>query len=87
MNTIHKFDLTISMETPLLLTPKAKPLCVQVQHGLPRLWVHMDTSDEKKLRRFRIYGTGHECDEPSENYVGTFQVGDGDFVWHLFEVK
>jgi hypothetical protein len=37
------------------------------------------------VRRFRVFGTGHEFDPVRYDYVGTGIVPGGDLVWHLME--
>lgn len=38
-------------------------------------------------RTFSIYGTGHEHESISGEYVGTFQLQGGALVFHVFEEK
>jgi len=79
---IWKFQLT-SMEIPM---PVGAEICAfQYQHGVPCVWAIVDPDVMKEVRRFRIFGTGHELPGPDKCcYVGTVQ--DGSFVWHLFEL-
>ena len=70
----------------------ARVLCVQMQHAMPEMWVLVDPNLNlgKVWRRFHLVGTGHEhdaADLPYEGYVGTFQVSQGTFIFHLFELK
>lgn len=47
-------------------------------------WAQVDPEAPARLRRFQIFGTGWAI--PSDaNPVGT--AIDGDFVWHLFELR
>lgn len=82
MRTIHKFQLT----APEIPMPANAEVCTfQFQHGVPTIWAIVDTDDVVELRRFHIFGTGHELpDEDRCAYVGTYQ--DGPMVWHLFEL-
>ena len=41
----------------------------------------------KELRTFSIYGTGHQHESISGEYVGTFQLHGGALVYHVFEEK
>lgn len=69
----------------VLLPIGAKVLCVQVQNLKPCIWALVDTDAAHEPRRFTFYGTGHQCDENPDDYVGTFQMQDGTYVFHLFE--
>lgn len=64
----------------------AKLLDVQMQKGVPMLWVLCNKSEEPThAKRFVVYGTDHNV--PSEvsvqSYVGTWQ--NESLVMHLFE--
>jgi len=51
------------------------------------MWVlHTTNTKIVEPRLFRIYGTGAEIKD-LENliYIGTFQMHNGDMVWHVFE--
>jgi len=65
----------------------AKILCTATQGQQVCLWALVD-SDQKKMetRRIRIYGTGHPIDEPNLEYIGTYQLMDGRFIGHVFEI-
>lgn len=56
---------------------------IDMQNGVPCMWIFVDTDSEVVKRKFRIYGTGHEV-EDGNVYRGTFF--QGMFVWHVFEV-
>jgi hypothetical protein len=63
-------------------------LCVQAQREIPCLWAIVDTGTNMKVpRKFLIVGTGHDLgdDEDIGAYIGTFQIRDGSFVFHVFE--
>lgn len=63
----------------------AEILTVQTQHEIPCLWFKCDPSAEIETRKFSIIGTGHPITVDEGEYIGTFQVNDGAFVFHLFE--
>lgn len=87
MLTIHKYPITTTFT--LHLPVDAQILSVQMQHGAPQMWVLLDTAAEKTSTRFfRVYGTGHEIDaEFNPQFLGTFQLHGGTYVFHLFEGK
>lgn len=82
--TIWKYPLKLIETQEILLPLGPKFLCVQVQNGIPTIWVMVNSKAELIGQGFRIIGTGWQLtEEPSGRYLGTFQL-DG-FVWHLFE--
>ena len=87
MQTIWKYEIPIADEFTLMLKKGGRILCVQVQRGIPCIWVIVDTEAEEEARCFMLRGTGHELAASSGTYyyIGTFQLGNGDFVGHLFE--
>ncbi len=82
---VWKYPMTVP-ETVLDLPEDARVLCVQVQHEVPNLWVLLDPDRPAQRRRFGIAGTGHPIDIAGLPYVGTFQLFDGGFVGHVFEL-
>ena len=91
MLTIYKYPVLYMENHFTLELPKnAKILTVQTQKGNPQLWAMVDSETEKETRHFRLAGTGHPLGEDYLriiNYIGTFQMGNGELVFHLFEVK
>ena len=89
MKTIYKYGLSITDTQNVQMPFGARILCVQVQRGTPCIWAEVDTEEERtEMRRIDIYGTGHPMDRNPEfgsSYIGTFQVRDGDFVFHVYE--
>jgi len=83
MKTIWKYD--INPYSKLKIPKGAEILSVQCQKDKSCIWVLVDPSNEKELRVFRGYGTGHELPDNPGKFIGTFQLFDGDLVFHLFE--
>lgn len=80
--TIWKFQVTA---TEVLMPWDAEVCTFQFQNGVPCIWAIVDPGASKVVRRFQIFGTGHEIPALNEGcYVGTAQ--EGPFVWHLFEL-
>lgn len=79
---IWKFQLTAE-DIPM---PMDAEVCAfQFQAGVPCIWAIVDPDITKIVRRFKIFGTGHELPPIDQCcYVGTCQ--EGAFVWHLFEL-
>ena len=63
----------------------AQILSVHVQAGEPQMWAMVDLSNKPEKREFGLYGTGHTMPDDPGKFIGTFQLADGDLVFHLFE--
>ena len=67
----------------------AEIIHLDVQNGIPRIWVVVDPNEEKfEEREFALLGTGHSTVWEwvgKESHVGTFLTNP--FVFHLFEMK
>jgi len=64
-------------------------LTIQVQKNTPCIWVLVNPNNEIETRHFEVYGTGHNIyctDSIERKYINTFQLNDGDLVFHLFEI-
>jgi len=84
MKTIWKYEIPLQDKFKLKMPFNAKPLTVQVQHGVPCLWVLVDTSKELEEYSFRVVGTGHQI-KFAGDYIGTFQISGGSLVFHVFQ--
>ena len=88
MLKIHKYEVLIQ-DYPVIWTYEgAQVLTVQTQFGDPYLWVLCDPNKPPVKRRFRLAGTEYpiEEDENMLHYCGTFQLAEGECVFHLFEI-
>lgn len=81
---IWKFPLS-SKDATVEMPEHAEILTVQAQGEIPCIWAIVNPDNEKELRHFEIYGTGHDLTASKKKYIGTFQVNGGAFVYHLFE--
>lgn len=82
---IYKY--TIAPETHINLPVDAKVLSVQMQHGSPRMWILYDDNAPKIERSFILLPTGDIASAIElKEFIGTFQMHNGDYVWHLFEI-
>jgi hypothetical protein len=84
--TIWKFALAIKDEQEIGMPAGAEVLSVHAQYGAICLWALLNPDAAVEQRTFRIHGTGHLVLEPGR-FLGTVLMGDGDFVWHVFEVR
>ncbi|MBU0846654.1 hypothetical protein KKH23_05640 [Patescibacteria group bacterium] len=83
MKTIWKYTIPLEGRFSIGMPVDAEILCLQIQHGEPRIWALVDPDAEIEEREFVLYGTGHPI-ERTGSYVGTYQTGS--FVFHVFEV-
>jgi hypothetical protein len=85
MRTIHKYKLDAlhSMRgTQIVALPSAfLILHLDVQNGVPCLWVEVEDSTPRYNHTFTRYGTGWEI-EGDEIHIGTYM--DGPYVWHVY---
>jgi len=89
MMTIWKYNLGIQDYLEIDMPIGADILDMQMQHGIPTLWALVDPEAKEIKRKFIIRGTGHDIDgELYENmyFIGTFQMDDGNLIFHVFEV-
>jgi hypothetical protein len=87
MKTVYKYSLGKQGRATVKIPEGAKVLHVAVQREDICLWALVDTEQPSVERTFTVYGTGHEAFEATDqNYVGTFLIDNGLFVFHVFEV-
>lgn len=89
MQAIWKFPLTVMDDQDVVLPKGSVILTVQVQNERPTLWAQVNPDVvEAETRRIHIVGTGHLFEViGSWRYIGTFQLLNGDFVGHVYEVE
>jgi len=84
MRTIHKFPIQISGGDFIIpLSGECQVLDVQVQQGVPMMWVELDPDAEKMPTTFAVFPTGGEIDDEWV-HLATFQMHGGELVWHLY---
>lgn len=92
MNVIYKYEVPIEDTFKVALPHDAEVLTVQFDEktGRPVMWAKLNTEDELVEREFAVIGTGNPIPDIHEslcyNYIGTFQMGNGRFIGHLFEI-
>jgi hypothetical protein len=87
MRKVWKYELPTCGEFDITLPDLAKPLTVQVQRGCPVAWVEIYPGGKLRRYSFGVFMTDQEI--PSEyyafgHYLGTFQLGGGDYVAHVY---
>mgnify|MGYP003452762052 FL=1 len=87
-NVIWKFGLEVKDIQFLAVPTGAKFLDAQMQNGNLQLWALCDNSKPLiEKRKIAIYGTGNPVPSNSGEHIATFQMSDGNLVFHVFEIK
>lgn len=60
--------------------------CIDTQRGYPCLWCLVDTEEKEREVLIRIIGTGNPAPDSltRKDYLGTYQLFNGNFVGHVF---
>jgi len=90
MLRVFKYDLPLNDYFKLDLPRGAKILCFDTQFGVAQMWALVNPDETiTESRQFRFAGTGHNITETPEQleFIDTFQMRDGNLVFHVFEVK
>lgn len=82
---IWKWPLEVTGTQTIQMPADAKVLAVQVQDGKPQAWVLVNECADFVERTFATYGTGHPVSSDPGKYVATYQLHDGEMVFHVFE--
>lgn len=88
MKTIYKYAIETAQNQSIHVPYGTEILCVQVQYGKPVIYAIVDTEETTIINKsFVIAGTGHELpDLSNKKYIGTYQLFNGELVFHVFEV-
>jgi hypothetical protein len=86
MQTVYKYGIPLEDYFDLELPKNAQILTVQVQYEEPYIWALVNNELSTEKRKFRLAGTGHPIRDKELKYIGSFQLENGRFVGHLFEV-
>lgn len=84
---IFKYELGAIDRNIIMLPLGSEILSIQVQRGVPCIWVLVNPENQKEERWFEIFGTGHEISfDVERKFIGTFQLNEAtSLVFHLFE--
>lgn len=88
MNDIYKGELLVTFYQQLAVPRDCKPLCIQVQNGVPCVWYEL-SKPYALTHRLTIWlvGTGtNDLDNVPDHasYLGTIQLKDGALVLHCY---
>lgn len=85
---IWKFPIEQKDRIRVTMPIGAEILTVQEQRDHPCIWALVDPNAQREERIFEVFGTGHEINYDmgvERKYINTFQLAEGDLVFHLFE--
>jgi hypothetical protein len=85
MRVVWKFGLQLVPKQEIMLPKGSEILCVQTQQGLPCMWAMVDRTRQPVRRLIRTFGTGHPMDFIPTKYIGTYQVDNGNEVYHVWD--
>ena len=86
MKRIYKYPLETTDVQTVSMPIGAKILTVQTQNEKPCIWASVNPEAPTEKRNIEIYGTGHEIhNEADLTYIGTYQMLDGELIFHAFE--
>jgi len=85
MKTIWKYTLKVENTVEIEIPKFSEVLCVQTRFEEPCVWFLVDTNNEKEVRLLSTIGTGNDAKDVSiQQYIGTYQLYGGNYVFHLF---
>lgn len=87
MKTIWKYPVAVVDVQTIGMPLGAEILTIQDQKGTPCIWALVDSDAPLADREIRIAGTGHKINKSIKQYIGSFQLGGGDLVFHVFEIE
>jgi len=86
MTQIWKYELKTVRYPEIEMPENSKILTVQIQNGIPCIWVEVDPIFKKTvLRRFEFVPTGQNVN-PHALYIATLQFNGGKIIQHLYEL-
>ena len=85
MQVIYKYQLQVADTQKLKLPVGFKILSLQVQDGVPCIWVLLDArSDEYYDCIITTLGAGKNYTYDMGSHIGTYQLHNGALVFHVF---
>lgn len=88
---IFKYPLKQLARQHVLIPYESEILHVGVQRNpltgeeVITLWASVDPDENLVEWEFRIVGTGWDVPENGE-HVGTVELADGNFIWHIYDL-
>jgi len=84
--SVWKFPVRVTDEAVIEIPEGAHILSVGVQGDQLCVWAHVDPDARLVRRSILMAGTGHRREDLVwSDFVGTVQMLDGQFVFHVFD--
>lgn len=84
---IWKWKLQVEDSQVVMMPGGAQILDVQMQAGQCCIWALCNPDAEETKRWIAMYAMGHQVPDNSGEYISTFQMSDGQLVFHAFEIQ
>lgn len=81
---ILKYQLHVTDTQSVTIKGLRRILTVQVQYGVPCLWAVADPEGMPTTVIIGTYGTGNPLPAALGDYLGSYQLEDGNLVFHVF---
>ena len=82
---IFKFELETTDFQEVNMHLGAEILYMATQHEKPCIWALVNPKAPLIKRTFEIFGTGHTIPDEYRKYIGSYQLNNGQLVFHCFE--
>jgi len=82
--TVWKYGVHTAPVQEIYIPEFATPLCLMQQKGKMFMWCEVDKTRRRHYRQLFVVMTGAEVPAEAHEYVGTFQMLDGDLVFHVY---
>jgi len=86
VEVIYKYELDVLDRQVIKMPALATILTIQSQGGKGQIWAKVNPHSELVDRIFTTHPTGMELTGDTCCYVGTYQIANGNLVFHVFEV-
>ena len=84
MRTIYKYPIEITDTQTLEVPQDRRILNVQMQDGKPCIWMEVETDTPHAELKVYVVGTGHPMPKTDLHYIGSVQIANGLYVFHVF---
>lgn len=87
MRAVFKYTLQLLKWQTIAIPVGGKILCIDAQSNEPCMWVEVDTFETNRiLVSIELYCTGESFSDANREYLGTFQIEAGAYVYHVYKV-
>lgn len=88
MLKVYKYPVETKRLFKINMPQGARVLKVENQRGIPCLWALVNPDAVLFPRYFLLAATGQDIEYDAEDleFISTFQVDGGTFIFHIFEI-